>query len=337
MIARIASSHDRSRVSVIGYGMGNLASSRNTPFRNRFDQWSNIQDMDPYTFAALVGNSDVDVLVDLGGLDSPDALAGFPLHAAPVQALWLGSPHGAPAEGYDFQLIDDLAPPSEDVRGAKAQGLSSGLLSMLLPPVPPPMAAPSDQRGFVAFGADAILGEINAGVVETWARIFRQVPDSQLFLRDHEFTQSENVNRLLNLFGNHGMAHRIEVVEAEQRRDFLDEIDILLAPFPHANPFAVGEALGHGLPVVALELQGRACADVARMARRLDLGDDMVASSEGDYVAKAVRWGTDSQARQAWRTNAFSTLADKPAFNVNKFVTVLEDAYLAMRKSVNAG
>lgn len=331
MIANIVARHDRGRVRPIGYGVGTLAAKRNIPFRNRFDRWVNIQGMDPYTVSAMMENEGVEVLVDACGVHDPNHLSLFPLHAAPVQVSWLGSPLGVAAHGVDYRFVDALAPAEKGADGCAPWPLSTGLYHLHMALVPPPSDGPADTNGYVAFGVDAELGQINAEAALAWARILLAVPGSQLLLFDRDISHPENVNRLTNLFGSFGVAQRVDVVRAKDRWEFMREIDVLLTPFPHASPFAAAAALGAGVPVVALDQAGRTCQQVAFMLRRVGLEETSVGASIDEYVALAVRWSGDAEARRRVRVEEVVGYRGTPAFDVGLFVAGLEDAFVAMR------
>ncbi len=331
MLAEVASRHDRSRLSVIGYGVGNLSSPRNSVFRNRFDRWTNLQDMDAHTFAAMVGNEGVDLLVDVSGLGDPERLASFALKPAPIQVSWLGAPFAAPGPGFDYRLVDSQLGTEDGDRGAEAWPLDTGLFSFSLPLTPPPAENPSDVRDFLAFGADTELGGLTAEVAGAWSRIMQAVPDSRLLLMDRELSDPASINRLLELFGNFGVAHRIEAVETDDRKEFLREIDVMLATFPFATPYLAADSLAAGVPVVALDKPGRACQDAAHLIKRTGAGDALTADSVDGYVDKAVALAGDADARRAFRGDNWSALSDSVAFSVDVFVRGLEDAFFAMR------
>ena len=327
MVADVGWHRDRERISAIGFGRGDLSLDTNLPFQMRFDRWVDTDEMDKETLAATIRGEDIDILVDACGLHSPDGMAVLPLKAAPVQVAWLGSPFGIVAPGIDVRLVDGLAPGSSNKTKVSDWKIASGLYPFNLPLESLPSECPSEINGTVSFGADAHLSEINAEVAVAWARILFAVPDSVLVVRDHDLQNEDNVRHLMDLFGNFGVAQRLEIISAGDRGSLLREVDILLAPFPFARPYAAAQALSYGIPVIALDAPGNACQDVAYLLRRLELDERMLGDSHDAYIERALSWAGDEDARAALRNDGRKALTASPVFDPAHFTVSLEEAY----------
>jgi len=81
--------------------------------------------------------------------------------------------------------------------------------------------------------------------------------------------------------------------------DTLNACDLVLSPFPFGGLHSVVDALGLGLPVVAMEgLEPHSRTD-AMILRRVALPEELIAASEDDYVRMAVRLIDDGERRLA--------------------------------------
>lgn len=330
MLADVLRHHDRSRFTLIGLGHGDIGLPHNRPFQMRFERWINVRGVNERTFSSLVRGEGIDVLVDLGGLQAPEHIFAVALHAAPLQISWRIEPVDFSTPGADFEMVDGAA----DVRPvgqARPWKIASGLYAFKRPGEADDMPIfPAETNGYVAFGADATLAQLNPDVVMTFCRILSAVPDSMLLLRDRGHTDSRTVQKIVDLFGNFGMAHRVDVVTAASRGEFLRETDLQLVPFPFARPFLVAEAIGGGVPVVSLDRSEGACRDVAALLRRVGADADMLASSEDAYVAMAVGWAEDRAKRQAFWKTGRSIAASSEVFDVARLAAALEESYGAM-------
>ncbi len=280
---------------VFGYGLGSLGSGRYAPLREAFDEWRDVSELDAWTVAAIARGDGIDVLVDLAGLDGP-LVAVLAVRAAPVQVAWFGHPLGPALPGVDLRLTgpnDDAAPEG----AAPARRLP--MYPYLVTGGPAPAAAGGS--GGITFAADAILGEINPALASHWARILHRVPDSMLLLRDHDFRRHRNSQRLIDLFGSFGVAHRVDVVTAESGVDFFQQADVALAAFPHCRPGRLADALRAGVPVVALAQPGTVAGETAPLLAGLDAGTPLTAASPGGYVETAVTLAADADARESFR------------------------------------
>ncbi len=262
LVASVTAGHSRA-VALFGYGSGSLDQARNVPLRGPLRNWRDLDDVDPYTAARIITGDDLDALVIANGLADPEYLPLAALRPAPVQVAWLNVPRGLDLPGIDAHLAERLP------HGVKAFR---------------PVRRERPQRGDgpFAFGADADLAAINPEVAACWGRLLMAVPDSVLVLRDHDFTTPENSRHLIDLLGNFGIAHRIEIVSEPNRSRFLASVDTVLTPFPICPAETAAEALAAGSPVVALS-----GGEAAALLDGAGLSPTMVAADIADYVAKA--------------------------------------------------
>jgi Predicted O-linked N-acetylglucosamine transferase, SPINDLY family len=279
MIAAIARGFDRASVRVIGFGPGELGEAVNLPYRGSFAAWRNTNKVDELTLSAMIRGEGIDVLVDCDGLAARERLSLLARNAAPRQYSWLNVPLGVPVPGAQGHL------------GAEA-GPSCGML--LLPcadgkPTPLPAGL---AEGRVTFGADVALAELNPELVRVWSAILHAVPESVLVLADRGFSEPDATNRLVEMFGNFGVAHRIDVAAGGRAEDFFADVDIALAPFPVVRPAPYGLCLSSGVPVVALS--GRDTTGFARSLTVLgEAAGRLVAADTGQYVVQAVSLAGD--------------------------------------------
>jgi len=335
-LADILARHDSGRFRVVGFGSGQLSDSFNIVFQKCFETWQNTQDTDPLTLASMVAAEDVDILVDVSGLVTPTLLRAFGARMAPVQVSWAGCPYGTGFANMDALLTDDYLDP--DDRGAtpfreKACRLPKGSPIVELPLARAPAVARSEGRGRV-FVADATLAELNVATVAAWSSIVKGARDATLLLLDHDFRSNDATARLIGLFGDFGVAHRIDVVSGIDAAGFFADGDVGLIPFQSMRAEVAVEALMAGIPVVCRSGIGRHRRIVASMLHHAGLAAETVTDSDAAYVDRAIRWLDDVDGRRAFRDGIRDRLLKAPIFDAAGRAADLEEAYLDLWKAV---
>jgi predicted O-linked N-acetylglucosamine transferase (SPINDLY family) len=305
MVAAVAGGLKGATVKVVGFGPGELGEASNVAYRGAFDVWRNTLKVDELTVSALVRGEGVDVLIDSDGLAARERLSLMTRNPAPLQVSWLNVPVGVSIPGAHLHMGDEAGP-------------SCGML--LLPCAaanPTPLPASRPDAG-ITFGADVTRAELTPDVVRVWAAILHAVPNASLVLANRSFDEPEAADRLVEMFGNFGVAHRIEIAEGANSEEFFTEVDVALAPFPVVRPAPYGLALSSGVPVVAL-----ARGESAVFAKSLRvLGgavENLVVATEDEYVAAAVAASADLGALAEFRKSMPLTLRQGIVFSPAAF------------------
>lgn len=278
LVAAVASAFGRSGVTVVGFGPGDLDAAVNNVYRGAFSIWRNTSKVDELTLSALIRGEGVSVLVDADGLAAQDRLSLLLRNAAPLQYSWLNVPAGVAVPGAHGNLCFDGA-------------VGPGFLLNAGAAVPSALPASRSDKGEVTFGADVTVAELNAEVVRVWSAILQAVPNSMLVLADRGFQAREVSSRLVEMFGDYGVAHRVDVASGTPEELF-SQVDVALAPFPVLRPTAYGAALLAGVPVVTLSGRDRV-GFAAALSSLGENGQRMLAADTEAYVALATALVSD--------------------------------------------
>jgi predicted O-linked N-acetylglucosamine transferase (SPINDLY family) len=334
-LTEILAHRDSGRFTVIGFGQGSLNKSNNIAFQKCFDRWQDTSGGDPLTFAAMVAAEGVDILVDLSGFSAPKLLVAFGMRMAPCQVAWLDTPCGTGLAAMDFLLTDKFVDPDPSGGGRYSEWLAYLELGSTVATPSEPIGdtvEPKESSGIV-FAADATLMEINPVTVEYWAHSLHAVPGSVLILRDHDFREPENLAHLIGLFGDFGLAHRVDVVSEPSPAVFFREADVCLLPVPYPAPQSAMNALSAGVPVVCPAGIGRQTRLAASLLDHLELDEPMVAESGDDYVALAVEWAASGDRRKSLRATIGERLKQATALDPRARARDLEAVYEEMWKA----
>lgn len=327
-LSAILAKHDPTQFQTVGFGFGALSDNVNLPFQKCMDRWHDVAAIDPLTLKAMIGAEEVDILVDASGFATPELLIAFGNRMAPCQVSWMGAPAGTGLAAMDAVLTDAVLDPDA------GSGLSEKLARLTLGAV---VVSPQTYRGDelapraadnVIFAADALDAEINPATVALWSRILHRVPQSTLILRDHGYRSGSGLDRLVGLFGNFGVAHRVDVVTEPLAARFFAAADVALMPLPMPRPQSAVEALWGGCPVICLSGPARHTRPAASLLHHAGLGakerETMIAGGEQAYIEHAVQWAGDDTGRAAFRATVRERLVKGDALNPEKRVRDLE-------------
>ncbi|MBL8660905.1 MAG: hypothetical protein JNM75_14250 [Rhodospirillales bacterium] len=337
-LAEILSHRNAARFKTVGFGHGPLSTPANQVFQKCVDRWQDVAGADAPTLAAMVRGEDVDILVDLVGLEAPELHAAFASRMAPCQVGWLGLPALAAPCAVDFVLTDRFV---ADRKG-KARGRAAGArlidlsLGSVVAPPPTPVAAAAaaaaagegEDPAELLFAADAGLDDLNATTAEWWSAILHAVPEAKLILRDRNLTQPAALAQVLDIFGTFGVAHRVDVVAEASPRAFFAHGDVGLLPYPAPRPASLTDALSAGLPVVCPA--GGAGRAAASILDHLGLSAGTIAADRDRYVAHAIAWARDGAARAAFPARIAEACAQTGVWDAAARVRDLEDAFARM-------
>ena len=118
---------------------------------------------------------------------------------------------------------------------------------------------------------------------------------------------------MIELFGNFGVAHRIDVVGAELEV-FCSQVDVMLAPSPRFDVLQAGRCVLAGVPVLALS--GSVSGDdLAAALNGSPVAGRMVAGDSAGYVENARQWCQDGTGLAAYRAAPKAALAGAVSFD----------------------
>jgi len=75
-------------------------------FQNFFDKWINITNLSDIEAISIIRKNNINIIIDLMGLTSPNRLALFKNRLAPIQILWLGYNNTSGLSEMDYLIAD---------------------------------------------------------------------------------------------------------------------------------------------------------------------------------------------------------------------------------------
>nr|WP_294509851.1 tetratricopeptide repeat protein [uncultured Rhodopila sp.] len=305
-------------------------SAPDDPFTRRFravaQDWVDVDGLSDVALAEAARARGIDIVIDLGGYGDAARMTACANRLAPVQIKWVGmQSHSSGLAEMDWFLTDRWETPEgfERFYSEKLLRLPDGYVCYSPPPYAPDVAPPPAlANGYVTFGCFNNLAKITPRVIETWAEILRQVPESRLVLKTHQFSDAATASTVHAAFATEGVpAHRLELRGPSGHRAFMAEygdIDIVLDPFPYSGGLTTCEALWMGVPTIALPGEIFASRHSASHLSNAGLAD-WVTGSVGTYIGMAVARAADIPALAELRAGLRERVRRSPLCDAPRF------------------
>ncbi|MFZ5761137.1 MAG: tetratricopeptide repeat protein [Thermodesulfobacteriota bacterium] len=326
--------HDRQKIVTYCYANVERPDDITERIRRAAVHWRSVFGQNDERFCELIRADRIDILVDLSGHTAGNRLPVFCRRPAPLQVSWLGYPSTTGIPVIDYRLTDDIADPDGDSFYSEKLFRLPGCFLCYAPlePAPAVQPAPFTRNGFVTFASFNNPAKINDAVAACWAAILDAVPGSLLLLKGKPFADEPTARHYRDLFGRFGVAAaRIRMLPAtrtiSEHLQLYGEVDIALDPFPYNGTTTTCEALWMGVPVVVLAGHSHAGRVGASILHALGLERQLLATTPGDYVEKAVQLAGGDFVRIADRQQMRATMANSSLCDAGGFAAKIEIFY----------
>jgi hypothetical protein len=302
-----------------------------------------IGDMTDEQAADAIRAANIDILVDLKGHTGGARPGILNLKAAPIQVAWLGFPGSAVNIDCDYiigdrfvtpdtsapfyhekfvRLPDTYQPNDPDFRAKPAMALR--FLFQL----------PADKFVFASFNTPR---KITTGIMDIWLEILKRADNSVLWL----MLDSDNGRRAITAYAE-GQGIDAGRILFASKTDYarhvtrLSAADLGLDTFPYNGHTTTSDKLWAGLPVLTAKGTNFASRVSESLLNAVGL-PDLVASSPGDYIEKAVALAKDPEKIAAYKAHLKSVRMTAPLFDARRFARHLDKAYEMMAERAKAG
>jgi predicted O-linked N-acetylglucosamine transferase (SPINDLY family) len=311
--------------------------------RAGFAEFHEAHDLDPAALAERIREARIDVLFDLRGYGAGSASASFARRPAPVAVNWLAYPGTSGAPFIDYLLADARVVP--DAQRAHYSEALVRLPHCFQPSdttrrvqQPPPREALGLPAGGVVFASFNNAYKINPQVFAAWLRILGEVPGSVLWLLgDPDSTFARNLRRAV---AGAGLSVSRLVFQPKLPHDqylaLYRHVDLCLDTWPYGAHTTASDALWAGAPL--LTLPGDTFASRVGLSLLHVLGlPSLVAPTVDEFVARAVRLGTQPALRDSLRQRLEAARNASPLFDLQAFARDFTRAVQYMHERVRSG
>ena len=309
---------DRAALEVFAYSNGPVEDEVTVRLKSVCEAWRDISSLADETALDLIRDDRLDLLIDLSGHTGRNRLALFAARAAPVQLTYLGYPNTTGLPTIDHRLTDTWADPPglhDATQSERLLYMEHGFLCYSPPNPSPAVAAPPVLGGAaLTFGSFNASQKISDKTLTLWARVLHALPESRLLLKDSTFGDPAS----LELFEKRLIAQGIplertrlpgHVPDLYSHLETYRLLDVALDTYPYHGTTTTCEALWMGVPVITLAGPGHVSRVGVSLLERVGL-PEFIASTEDEYVEKAVALARDLPRLRELRTSARQRLSN---------------------------
>ena len=328
-------SHHRDQFEIYCYSEVEIEDDVTKRIQGYADVWRPTRGLSNKQVADLVHADQIDILVDLAGHTGDNRLIAFAHKPAPIQATWLGYPNTTGLPQVDYRITNNIQDPigSRNFHVEQLVRLQYGSDCFCEPTDAPTVTPlPAMTNGFVTFGSLQRPRKISAEVLQLWARVMHQIPNSRLLLFHTHYLNSRQKKDFSEQLVSLGIEEsRFEIrheIEGDSYLGVYNSIDIALDVFPWNGGTTSRESLWMGVPIIGLlgdSRSSRATAAVLHLA----LLDELIAKTKDQYVEIATELANDIDRMSTLRSTMRERLRTTVG-NAERLTTELEDAYRTM-------
>jgi predicted O-linked N-acetylglucosamine transferase (SPINDLY family) len=345
LIAGLLEQHDRSRFEVFGFSLEDQGDSAlGARVAAAMEQFAVVKGKSDEEIARLLRGQQIDIAVDLMGHTAQARTGAFALRPCPVQVNYLGYPGTLGTDFHDYIVADAYVIPRgmEHLYSEKVVRLphtfqcndsKRGVVTNV--PGRAQAGLPEEGTVYCCFNASA---KFTPTVFDLWMRILREVPRSLLWLPAAHPVLQANLRK-------ETQARGIDVqrlVFAPHVKGYADHIarlslaDVFLDTLPYNAHTTASDALWAGVPVVTRPGEALAARVAGSLLHAIGMPELITATPE-EYVALAVRLGSEAQFLAATKAKLAANRATQPLFDTDRFRRHIEAAYVAMWERVQRG
>ena len=328
---------DKEKFEIYAYSKTEKEDAVTEEIKKYFDHWRYIKFIKDEPTADLIEKDKIDILIDLAGHTASNSLLVFARKPAPIQISWLGHPATTGMKAMDYRITDPYAEPL---------GMTEHLNTETLWRLPDIFCAykardnspdvidhpPFEDNGYITFGCFNNFTKVTDTVLDTWAKIMANVPDSRLLLEiagvENSKIRSEVETRLSAL----GLPMERLILESRKKSNqfvLYNKIDIALDPFPCAGGTTSMDTLWMGVPFITLA--GKHFVSRMGVTILSNAGlPELIAQNIEEYISKATNLAKDHDEIRRLRKGLRDRFAASPVMDQKKFARNMEAAYRQM-------
>ena len=319
---------------IICYSNSPLCDEITQRLKSQAATWVDCAGMGDEALAERIRRDEIDILVDLSSHTVGNRLLVFARQPAPVQVSWFGFPISTGLQTMQYRISDAIIDPpgvGDDFYSEKLVRLNR-FYAAYRPDTDAPKVGdgPAARGKGVTFVSLNTFAKITRPMLELWANILVDVPDSRLLMQSAGLEDVELSAYVRGLFSQQGVASsRLTLRGWTDMKGFLrlgEEADIALDPFPFNGGVTTCHALWMGLPVITQIGESAASRIGASILSRIGL-QELVTSNPDAYHAAAVGLAQEPGRISALRASLRDRMESGGILNGRDLAAQAEGAY----------
>lgn len=322
--------YDRERFEVFVYA-NNQEDFYSRQVASSVDNWRNVLGCTAEEMAGIVHEDKIDILVDLAGHTANSCLPVLTFRPAPIQISGIGYWASTGLKDVDYFLGDKYLDTEEAKQGFTEELIvlpNSHFCCAGVEGTPKVGELPYKRNGYITFGCFNSFGKINDEVLQTWARIMQQIPDSRLILKNKIFIREYNARFAFSRIEEAGIPlDRIKTsgFDSNYINEF-NNVDISLDTFPYPGGGTTCDSLYMSVPVISLKGKSHGERFGYSILQNAGLGE-LCADSIDEYVEKAVNLARDVERLEELHNTIKQRFMDSPVMDADLYMENIQNAY----------
>jgi predicted O-linked N-acetylglucosamine transferase (SPINDLY family) len=269
----------------------------------------------------------------MSGYTNKTRLPIFAQKISPIQITWAGWLASSGIKEIDYILGDPWATPEEykDFYVEKILQLPKIWCHLSTSDIKNLKTSytPALKNNYITFGSFNHSHKINDDVIKAWSKILLLVPNSVLFLKNFQISNSLYKKRIIEEFKKNKISEDRLLLEANTKREnFLlsyNNIDIALDTFPYSGGTTSFETAWMCVPL--LTLSGEAFISRCGVSINKNLNqDNWIAKNTEEYISMAVKFSKDFKELDLIRSYLRENSRKSVLFNSNIFADDFSNA-----------
>jgi protein O-GlcNAc transferase len=323
----------KKNIVLFGYSSLKVEDKYTEILKKEFNFFFNVESFSDVELCKKILDDKIDILIDMSGYTHKTRLPIFAQKISPIQITWagwlassgikeidyiIGDPWVTPEEYKDFYVEKILQLPkiwchlsTSDIKNLKTS------------------STPALKNNYITFGSFNHSHKINNDVIKVWSKILSLVPNSVLFLKNFQISNSIYKRKIIEEFKKNKINEDRLFLEANAKREnFLlnyNNIDIALDTFPYSGGTTSFETAWMGVPL--LTLAGEAFISRCGVSINKNLKQDSwIAKNTEEYINIAVKFSKDLKELDLTRSYLRENSRKSVLFNSNIFADDFSNA-----------
>jgi len=263
-------------------------------------KWEKVFKLNTHETLNLIKLDNVDLLIDMSGHTNDNNLEIFANRAAPIQLSWAAFLASTGIKEIDYIIGDPYVTPpdTKEYFSEKIINLPNiwcHLSTSNLPQIDT-VETPAIKNGYITYGSFNNLNKITEEVINVWANILDNCPNSKLIIKNSQLDNSFSKDILIQKFKkNNILEDRLILDGNSSREDTLKKynlIDIALDPFPWNGGTTSFELSWMCVPLLTLSGDRFVARCGESINKNLHM-NDWIAYNTKDYISKALKYSNN--------------------------------------------
>jgi protein O-GlcNAc transferase len=345
VVANVFENHDMDNIETVAISFApDDGSEMRRRIMHAFQSFIDVSTESDRAVAGMLGEMEIDIVVDLMGYTSGCRTGIFAFRPAPLQVNYLGYPGTTGADYFDYIVADGIVLPkehsshySESIIWLPGAYLPYDTRRCMADRCLTRTEAGLPGRGFV-FASFNNSYKLSPEMFGVWMKLLQAVDGSVLWLPRHNTAAVRNLQREAELRGV-SPGRLVFAQYIEKPGDHLARLglaDLFLDTLPYGAHSSASDALRAGIPVVTC-LGGTFAGRVAASLLHAIGVPELIATSLEEYEAIALRLARDPALLSAMKAKLARNREICALFDTPRYARHLEQAYRIMWERAERG